>query len=528
MKKRGFGILVFSVVVGMLVGGLLGELIASICPPGVVKDFFLKSIAPEFGPGTLNLSATNTYTGATTVEQGTLTLTGGGLTGTSSVTIDPGAAVNLSGPGNNQLRGPWTIGGTLTVTTPTAHTLYGDVTLNNGTMDSTGGYYGNYGAYYVGTSANRILTANGANNTISGNGRLGITSGRTLTLSTPLAGDALTVSTVIGAGASGTAGSLAKSGAGTVTLTGANTYTGATNVTGGTLKLMGGQNRLISSPITVASGAILTCQDYAQTLNGILTLSGGTVSGTGETGWGSWILRNQVHATADSTMSAVRMTAANSGSGGFNVDSGATLNVTGTIENTNEISTVNKTGAGTLTLTGTNTYTGTTTVNEGTLLVEGTLHGDVDVRPGGIISAGSSPGHMIITDSSSYTQSGTMLVELGGPAQGAEYDWIEVNDGAADVAGLLDVLLVDFQPASGATFDVLTATDGVTDSGITLNWNPAQLLPAQYWKYSIEDLLSGGQALRLEVGVPEPSTFALAALGLLGLALAGWRRRRRS
>ena len=55
MKKRGFGILVFSVLVGMLVGGVLGEVIAFVCPAGVVKDFFLKSISPGFGPGTLNL-----------------------------------------------------------------------------------------------------------------------------------------------------------------------------------------------------------------------------------------------------------------------------------------------------------------------------------------------------------------------------------------------------------------------------------------------------------------------------------------
>ena len=55
MKKRGFGILVLSVVVGMVAGSLLGELIAMVCPPGVVKDFFLKSITPAFGPMTLNL-----------------------------------------------------------------------------------------------------------------------------------------------------------------------------------------------------------------------------------------------------------------------------------------------------------------------------------------------------------------------------------------------------------------------------------------------------------------------------------------
>jgi autotransporter-associated beta strand protein len=186
-----------------------------------------------------------------------------------------------------------------------------------------------------------------------------------------------------------------------------------------------------------------------------------------------------------------------------------------------------KTGPGTMLLQGNSSIAGTE-VAEGTLLVDGSLAGDVDVQPGGTISAGSLLGHMIVTDASSYTQSGTMLVELGGMEQGTEYDWIEVDSGAADVSGLVDILLVDsFQPASGATFDVLTASAGVSDGGITLDWDPARLRPAQYWKYSIEDLAAGGQALRLELAVPEPTTFALALLGLLGLGVIARQRRRK-
>jgi len=39
----------------MLIGSVFGEIIAYIVPQGVVKDFFLQSIAPKFGPASINL-----------------------------------------------------------------------------------------------------------------------------------------------------------------------------------------------------------------------------------------------------------------------------------------------------------------------------------------------------------------------------------------------------------------------------------------------------------------------------------------
>lgn len=86
-------------------------------------------------------------------------------------------------------------------------------------MDSTGGTgaandgaVSQFGAYHMATS--RTITANGTENVISGNGKFGLASGQVLTLSTPLVGDALTVSTALGGGNSGTAGGPAKSGLG--------------------------------------------------------------------------------------------------------------------------------------------------------------------------------------------------------------------------------------------------------------------------------------------------------------------------
>jgi len=413
--------------------------------------------------------------------------------------------------------------------------------ISHGTWGGTYDYQINLGGGTLGASADWSsplpMTLTGAVGDATVNTQNPVTSvGHTVTLSGVLSGP----------------GGLVKDGDGTLIISGANTYAGTTTVDGGKLVLArgtwspgshAGSKLIINSgteaevtaahpfghwgrPVEIDDGTFrLTRELY---VNGI-TMTGGVIEGPFDA-------RNWLGVTAnlsgDTATINARLNLLN-GIETFNVADGAQdvdLHVSAGIGDVSwwgGTAGLRKTGDGTMLLEGNSSLGDMTHVDQGTLLVNGSLSGDVTVNLNGTISAGSSPGHMIITDSSSYTQTGTMLVELGGLVQGTEYDWIEVDGGAADVAGLLDILLVgSFQPASGATFDVLTATDGVTDSEITLDWNPAQLLPAQYWTYSIVDLPPGGQALRLELGVPEPSTLVLAALGLLGLCLAGWRKRK--
>lgn len=89
------------------------------------------------------------------------------------------------------------------------------------------------------------------------------------------------------------AGDLVKSGAGTLTLAGANIYTGATNVAAGTLRA-GAANALSSaSAFTVASGATLDLAGRSQTIasmtNGGTVSLVGTVPGTTLTVTGPWV-----------------------------------------------------------------------------------------------------------------------------------------------------------------------------------------------------------------------------------------------
>ena len=206
------------------------------------------------------IGSANTYTGTTTITNGNVTLGAAGtLANTPVITIGTGAKLMLGSSGGNQIQASattptLTINGTLEAITGVPHTLYATtITLNNGTMNSTTAMTGgNYGAFYVG--ANRTITANGATNTISGLGRLGIASGFTLTLDTPLVTDALNISTGVGIGANGTAGGLTKTGLGSLTLAGPNTYAGPTTVNGGTLVISGAN--ATTGATTVAGGTL--------------------------------------------------------------------------------------------------------------------------------------------------------------------------------------------------------------------------------------------------------------------------------
>ena len=50
-----FGVLLLIVVLGMLVGTVVGEVVALVLPAGVVREFFLAAAEARLGPATLDL-----------------------------------------------------------------------------------------------------------------------------------------------------------------------------------------------------------------------------------------------------------------------------------------------------------------------------------------------------------------------------------------------------------------------------------------------------------------------------------------
>ncbi|TRW91231.1 DUF4347 domain-containing protein [Candidatus Methylobacter oryzae] len=154
--------------------------------------------------------------------------------------------------------------------------------------------------------------------------------GNTLNLSGALtvnngSGDSLTISSIIAGGL----GSVAKTGAGTLSLSGSNTYTGSTTVSAGTLSVSGGAAISNFSGVTVNTGATLTLS-ASETI--------GSLAGAGTVTLGS----NTLSAGGDNTSTTF----------------------SGVISGTGALT---KAGSGTMTLSGNNTFTGATTVSAGTL-----------------------------------------------------------------------------------------------------------------------------------------------------------------
>lgn len=261
------------------------------------------------GTGTLVLSAANTYTGATTVNAGTLEIqnaTGLGTAG-AGTTVASGATLAVAG---------------------SAYTSTEGLTI-------AGSGVGGLGA----------LRNAGADHTLSGNIALSAESAIGVA-----AGTTLTASGVV----SGTGFGLTKLDTGTLVLSGANSYTGTTAVSAGTLQVTGaGTLGTAANPTTVASGATLAFQNLSASSAENITAAGSGVGGAGaiRSLAGTNTLTGNLTFNADTTVGVTAGSLAVSG------------NVTGAYG-------LVKSGAGTLTLSGTaNAYTGSTTVRNGTLAV---------------------------------------------------------------------------------------------------------------------------------------------------------------
>ncbi len=156
----------------------------------------------------------------------------------------------------------------------------------------------------------------------------------------------------------GNVNSVAKTGAGTTILTGANTYTGTTIISAGTLEL--GNNLALQNSVLNTSGA------------GTLAFSSGINTPTfgGLTGASNLTLASNVTALT------------------LRPGTGVTRTYSGILGSATPGMSLTKTGAGTQVLSGANTYTGGTSVNAGTLLVNNT--GGSGTGSGSVVVASGS------------------------------------------------------------------------------------------------------------------------------------------
>jgi autotransporter-associated beta strand protein len=184
------------------------------------------------GDGTLVLSGNNTFTGATTVEAGTLEVQSANALGTTAggTTVDDGATLALSGN---------------VTTAAEALTINGSGDNGAGALRNIGDDNTYAGAVTLGS--NSTITSDADTLTVSG----GISgAGNELTFNG--AGD----TTVNSTGISGTGTSVVKEGTGNVTVNAASTYDGGTTINEGGSLTAGNNTALGTGDVDVTSGTM--------------------------------------------------------------------------------------------------------------------------------------------------------------------------------------------------------------------------------------------------------------------------------
>lgn len=432
------------------------------------------------GSGTVILSGTNGYTGATSISNGELRLTSAtAINGTSGITVNSG---RLS------LDGGITVGSGKSITVNgTGANFFGALQGNSGANEWQGDVV-------VGSTTGTRIGVNSGSLKISG----------AISGSTALNGVTLRPNT-------GT----------TLELSGANTYLGDTTIVSNTgeVKLSGGANRLPTGTKLIFGGSavsgILNLNGQNQEIAGLSVSSGTT---------------NEIKSTTAATLTV--NTAADSPSTYTGIITGSTaLTKTGastlTLTNTSTYTGATTVSAGTLIVNGNISTSSLTTVNgTGTLGGNGTV-GDLTIAAGGSHNPGNSPGIMNTGD---YTMAGSLNIEAIGNTPGVSgYDQVNVT-GTVNLSGtlntsftggtyangnLLFILLNDESDAVTGTFSGLAQNAFVINYG-GFDWN------ISYTADSTGNTFTGGNDVAL-MAIPEPDLAAL--LGTLG-TLALLRRRR--
>jgi len=383
------------------------------------------------GAGVLTLApvaaAGNTYSGGTTITQGTVAIAAdnalgaaiGGLTFNGG-TLQLNQTLNLAGTRAISINAP---GGTI-------NTQAFSTTISQGVA----------GAGALTKTGSGTLTMTGANTYAGGTniagGTLQLGSGGT---SGSIVGDVANNGALVFDRADAVAfpgtisgsGSVMQAGSGTTILTANNTYTGGTTISAGTLQLgNGGTSGSIVGDVANNSALVFNRSDVSS--------YGGVISGVGSVtqgGSGTTVLSGDSTYTGGTTIAAGTLQLGDGGTSGSIV--GDVANDGSLIVNRSDLVTfpglisgtgsVTQAGAGTTVLTGDSTYTGGTSITGGTLQLgdggtSGSILGDITNNGSLVFNRSDTvtfPG--IISGSGELTQAGagTTVLNADNPFTGA-------------------------------------------------------------------------------------------------------------
>jgi outer membrane autotransporter protein len=326
----------------------------------------------------------------------------------AALTFAPGAAQSQTvsneiadGAGNGG-SGAWTLAktGAGTLTLSAANTYSNGTTVTGGLINFNAA--NNFGSGLITLNGGGLQWASGTSTDISAKlaafgsgGATFDTNGNNVTLGSALSG----------------AGGLTKTGAGTLTLSGASNYAGATNVNAGTLQ--GGAANVFASgsAFTVASGAFVDLNGFNQSIGSLA--GAGTVTNSGGL--------------------AARLRT------GFD-DTSTTFS--GVIQDGVSATTLIKLGAGTFMLSGANTYSGSTQVMAGTLIVNGSIaNSATTVNNGGILAGIGTVGAVTVNSGGtlapgSGTPGSSMTIAGNLAFQSGAFYLVQVNPSNASNANL--------------------------------------------------------------------------------------------
>ena len=456
------------------------------------------------GTGYLRLSGNNTYGGGTFLNGGTLDSDSTNAFGTGFIVVGSGTTLNLE-----------------------SHNVANSITNNGGTILSSG------------TVSD--VDAEAGQTTIGGDGSTVTQAAGTATVT--VTGNDVTVNNVEGSAQvniGGTGASVGTVSGGTVTLS--NGATGAT--------------------VTTASGGTVNANASGTTL--------GTVSGSAAVNVGGANGRVGTLSGGSVAANADGLVVTNFNGGNIAVASRVTVGLqsgssAGVISGAGGIA---KQGATTLTLSGANTYSGATTVEEGKLIVNGSVNSSaVTVDNGatiggigsvktltlnGMLTPGNSAGTFTSTSGASWNNGGVYnweIYNLAGAPGLTGWDLFSVTGGTLNLNGITTAggftinlitlqsnnstpgALTDFDPAADYIGDsawmIASAPDieGFDAGDFTLN---ASGFVGANGIFALEQ--RGGDLFLTYTGggepIPEPGTWAAAALLAGAAGYVRWRRRK--
>lgn len=391
----------------------------------------------KFGPGTLTLSTTNTYTGTTTIGGGTGTLerlAGGTLVVSGS--LNSGTGTNLTFNGTGTFDYP----GLMLALTLNA----GDATLTSApTFASLAvrspGATGNFPASVLTNTTNAPLDTSGSNNP-------GIFFGGSSYArydTTNHLFKAVVYGTDFNAppAVAGLSFGISTTAATDISLSG--------NITAQTTAALDTLN-LGANNLTLASGATLSVNGILVNNSGITTTFGGGTGITPTASGGELVIRTN-GATDILTLSSPIL------ANGTNV--------------------VTKSGAGTLSLSGANTYTGNTVINQGSLILDtpsNKTYGGVITGAGALVVTG--PGTLTLTKQSPFT--GGLTISHGT----LKLDFSDAGAPTAEMLNGVNLLTLGSAGANnvvqgGGTLLIKAKDTGITTQNLSvaLPGNPAGL-----------------------------------------------------